>query len=130
MLNCFGSHTVVQLKRPAQREETGLRPEAVEAARTALIPDEELVELAETFGALADSTRMKILFSLAATELCVGDLAAVTGVSESAISQHLRLLRSLRWVKGRREGRTVSYSLADQHVQSLLELELEHIRGG
>lgn len=121
---------MVQLKRPAQREETGLRPEAVEAARTALIPDEELVELAETFGALADSTRMKILFSLAATELCVGDLAAVTGVSESAISQHLRLLRSLRWVKGRREGRTVSYSLADQHVQSLLELELEHIRGG
>lgn len=130
MLNCLGSYTVVQLKRPAQREETGLRPEAVEAARTALIPDEELVELAETFGALADSTRMKILFSLAATELCVGDLAAVTGVSESAISQHLRLLRSLRWVKGRREGRTVSYSLADQHVQSLLELELEHIRGG
>ena len=73
--------------------------------------------------------RRKILFTLATTELCVCDLASVVGVSESAISQHLRVLRSLRWVKGRRAGRMVYYSLDDQHVSSLLKLELEHIRG-
>ncbi len=113
-----------------QCEEQGVHPESISIAKAALISDEELTTLAETFSALADSNRMKILFSLAATELCVCDLSSVVGVSESAISQHLRVLKSLRWVKGRRGGRMVYYSLADQHVRSLLELELEHIRGG
>ena len=110
-------------------EVQGVHPQAVGAARGALIPDEELTNLAETFSALADSNRMKILFALIATELCVSDLGTVVGVTESAISQHLRILKSLRWVKGRRAGRLVYYSLADQHVRSLLELELEHSRG-
>jgi DNA-binding transcriptional ArsR family regulator len=99
-------------------------------ARAAMISDELLTNLADTFSALADSNRMKILFALATTELCVCDLAAVVGVSESAISQHLRVLRSLRWVKGRREGRMVYYSLADHHVRELLEVELQHVTGG
>ncbi|HEU0022459.1 MAG TPA: metalloregulator ArsR/SmtB family transcription factor [Dehalococcoidia bacterium] len=111
-----------------QCEVQGIHPEAIQAARAALVPDEVLADLAETFSALADSNRMKILFALATTELCVCDLACVVGNSESAISQHLRVLRSLRWVKGRREGRMVYYSLADQHVRSLLHLELEHVR--
>ena len=106
-----------------------MHPDAIREARAALIPDEELTTLAETFSALADSNRMKILFALSTAELCVCDLAVVVGVSESAISQHLRILRSLRWVKGHRDGRMVYYSLEDQHVQSVLELELEHIRG-
>ena len=110
-------------------ETRGIDPEAIERARFALIPDEELTDLAEMFSALADSNRMKILFALATTELCVLDLATVVGVSESAISQHLRILKSLRWVKGQRHGRVVHYSLADEHVRSLLELELEHVRG-
>ena len=108
----------------------GIRPDSIKVAEAALLPDEELTSLAENFAALADSTRIKILFSLAAVELCVSDLAVVVGVSESAISQHLRVLRSLRWVKGSREGRMVYYSLDDQHVRSLLELELEHLRAG
>ena len=116
----------IQVGQPGQCEEQGVHPEAIQAARIALISDEDLTDLAETFSALADSNRMKIL-SLATTDLCVCDLASVVGVPESAISQHLRVLKSLRWVKGRRDGR---YSLADQHVRSLLELELEHIRGG
>ena len=120
----------VQVRQPGQCEEQGVHPEAINAARIALISDEDLTDLAETFSALADSNRMKILFALATTELCVCDLASVVGVSESAISQHLRVLKSLRWVKGRRDGRMIYYSLADQHVRSLLELELEHIRGG
>ena len=111
-------------------EVQGIHPEAIYEARTALIPDDELTDLAETFAALADSNRMKILFALATTELCVCDLATVVGTSDSAISQHLRILKSLRWVKGRRNGRMVYYALADQHVRSLLRLELEHIRGG
>lgn len=118
----------IHLKQSAQCEEQGLHPDAVRAARQALIADEELTTLSDTFSALADSNRMKILFALAPTELCVCDLACVVGISESAISQHLRVLRSLRWVKGRRAGRMVYYSLKDQHVRSLLDLELEHVR--
>ncbi len=117
-------------QRTDRCEEQGVHPDAVRSARSALIEDEELTNLAETFSALADSNRMKILFALATTELCVCDLASVVGVSESAISQHLRVLRSLRWVKGRKEGRMVYYSLEDEHVRSLLVLELEHVRYG
>jgi len=106
----------------------GVHAEAVQAARHALISDEDLVTLSEVFSALADSTRMKVLFALATAELCVCDLAVVAGVSESAISQHLRVLRSLRWVKAHRNGRMMYYSLEDQHVKALLNLELEHIR--
>ena len=119
----------VQVRQAERCEEEGLHPQAVRQARESMIPDEMLTTLAETFSALADSNRMKILFALAATELCVCDLAAVVGVSESAISQHLRVLRSLRWVKGRRNGRMVYYSLDDQHVRELLRVELEHLQG-
>ena len=110
-----------QVQQPDRCEEQGVHPDAVRSARAALLADEELTTLAETFSALADSNRMKILFALATTELCVCDLASVVGVSDSAISQHLRVLRSLRWVKGRRLGRMVYYSLEDQPVRSLLD---------
>lgn len=83
--------------------------------------------LAEIFGAMGDPTRLQILFALASTELCVCDLAALLGVSVSAVSHQLRLLRSLRLVKFRREGRLAYYSLEDTQVASLLELGLEHV---
>lgn len=111
-------------------EDRVTHPDAVAVAREALVSDREMATLADTFSALADSNRMKILFALSASELCVCDLAAVVGVSESAISQHLRVLRGVRWVKRRREGRMVYYSLDDRHVSELLGLELEHARGG
>ena len=119
-----------QLERTHAGDTRALHPDAVLAARQAMISEILLTDLADTFSALADANRVKILFALATTELCVLDLAIVVGVSESAISQHLRVLRSLRWVKRRRQGRSVVYSLDDRHVHSLLELELEHIRGG
>ncbi|MDP2949697.1 MAG: metalloregulator ArsR/SmtB family transcription factor [Chloroflexota bacterium] len=129
--SCPGRKAIHPRIGPAERcQERGIHPEAIRAARDALIPDAELASLAETFAALADSNRMKMLFALAASELCVCDIAAIVGVTESAISQHLRVLRDLRWVKSRREGRMVYYSLQDQHVRTLLELELEHARGG
>lgn len=85
--------------------------------------------LAETFSAMGDPTRLRLLFALAYEELCVCDLAALLGVSVSAVSHQLRLLRGLRLVKCRREGRLSYYSLDDQHVSTLLSLGLEHVGG-
>jgi ArsR family transcriptional regulator, lead/cadmium/zinc/bismuth-responsive transcriptional repressor len=101
-------------------------PQRVERAREHLLGDETYVDLAETFRALADSTRAKIVHILANHALCVCDLAQVVGVSEPAVSQHLRLLRSLRIVRGRRDGKMVYYSLEDEHVRSLLGIALGH----
>ena len=102
--------------------------EKVSAAKKGLPPDETFTVLAETFGALADSNRAKILHSLLNQELCVCDIACVVGISESAISQHLRILRTLRLVKQRKQGRMMYYSLNDEHIRQLLEICLEHTK--
>jgi ArsR family transcriptional regulator, lead/cadmium/zinc/bismuth-responsive transcriptional repressor len=88
--------------------------------------------LAETFNAMGDPTRLRLLFALANEELCVGDLSTLLGVSVSAVSHQLRLLRGLRLVKCRREGRLSYYSLDDsQHrVAALLELGLAYVGNG
>src|SRR5229473_2900413 len=101
-------------------------PHRVGAARSRLLSDELYVDMAETFRALADSTRAKIVHALMDQPLCVCDLAQVVGVSEPAVSQHLRLLRTLRIVRGRRMGKMVFYSLEDGHVRSLLAMVLGH----
>lgn len=103
-----------------------VHPELVEQAQVGLLSDEAYVDLAETFRALGDSTRAKIVHALADQTLCVCDLAQVVGVSEPAVSQHLRLLRSLRIVRGRRAGKMVYYSLEDEHVRALLDMALGH----
>ncbi len=100
--------------------------EKVTATKKRLPPDETFTILAETFSALADSNRAKILHSLVDQELCVCDIATVIGTSESAVSQHLRILRTLRLVKQRKEGRMMYYSLADDHIRQLLETCLDH----
>lgn len=103
-------------------------PGAVARARQA-VPDETCVEEASALlKAVADPTRLRMLSALAAEELCVHDLALVAGVSESATSHQLRLLRAHRLVIPRRVGRTVYYRLADLHVTRLLENALEHAR--
>lgn len=104
--------------------------EKVTEAMRRLPPDETLLVLSETFGALADSNRAKILHSLLDNELCVCDIACVVGISESAISQHLRILRTLRLVKQRKEGRMMYYSLNDDHIRQLLDICLEHAQHG
>jgi ArsR family transcriptional regulator, lead/cadmium/zinc/bismuth-responsive transcriptional repressor len=86
--------------------------------------------LAEIFSALGDPTRLRVLFALARQELCVCDLSTLLGVSVSAVSHQLRLLRGLRLVKFRREGRLAYYSLDDHHVAALLEMGLEHVGDG
>ena len=104
-----------------------LHPEALERARSAL-PQEETVRRASVLlKALADPTRMRILLAMKQGELCVCDLSHLLGMSQSAISHQLRVLRDNRLVSWRREGRQVFYRLADRHVEEILEDALEHV---
>ena len=114
----------------ASCEVKGADPGRVALARADLLDDDSYARLAELFRALADSSRAKIVHCLLRHELCTCDLAAVTALSEPAVSQHLRLLRELGLVKTRREGRMVFYSLADAHVRFLLTVTLRHLRHG
>ena len=91
------------------------------------LDDEGLYELAEFFRVFGDSTRIRILYSLLETELCVQDLAQVLGISQSAVSHQLQTLRTNRLVKYRREGKTVYYSLADNHIFSIISQGMEHL---
>ncbi|MGH2352139.1 MAG: ArsR/SmtB family transcription factor [Chloroflexota bacterium] len=104
-----------------------LHPEAMARAQATLRPDEDYANLAETFRALGDASRAKILHALLSGELCVCDLAALIGISDSAISQHLRVLRSLRIVRNRKVGRVVYYSLEDACIRALLAVALTHL---
>jgi DNA-binding transcriptional ArsR family regulator len=100
--------------------------EEVRRARAHLAGEGAYSELAALFGALADATRARIVHALMHQELCTCDLAAVVGVSESGVSQHLRVLRSLRLVKSRRAGKFVYYTLDDAHVALLVSVGLAH----
>ncbi len=91
-------------------------------------PDEIIHDLADLFKIFGDPTRVRILYTLAAGELCVCDIASVLGMSQSAISHQLRILKGTRLVKFRREGKTVYYSLADSHVETILQQGLDHVK--
>jgi len=104
-----------------------INTENVAKANLAIPQIEEIQDLADMFKALGDPTRLKIVTALVASELCVCDLSAVCGLSESAISHQLRILRNLRIVKYRREGKIVYYRLDDDHVESLVRQSLAHI---
>ncbi len=89
--------------------------------------DETLHRLSETFRALGDPTRMKIIFALSLEELCVCDIAALLGTTKSAVSHQLRVLRNMRLVKYRKEGKMVYYSIDDEHIEDLFEMGLRHV---
>lgn len=93
----------------------------------ALPEDETLYDLAELFKLFGDSTRIKLLYILSVSELCVGDLAQMLGVSQSAVSHQLRVLKQSKLVRGRREGKTVYYTLGDDHVRTILDQGMEHV---
>ncbi|MGD2207616.1 MAG: metalloregulator ArsR/SmtB family transcription factor [Anaerolineae bacterium] len=99
----------------------------VQMAMPNLVNDETAAHLAETFKALSDPTRVRIVSLLTDAELCVCDLAAVLGMSQSAVSHQLRTLRDLRLVRWRREGRQIFYTLDDDHVADLFRLSLDHV---
>ena len=93
------------------------------------MPDEDtLYNLTELFHIFGDSTRMRILYVLFASEMCVCDIATLLQMGQSAISHQLRVLKQMRLVKFRRDGRTVFYSLADGHIQTILAQGMEHIQ--
>ncbi|HEX2037168.1 MAG TPA: metalloregulator ArsR/SmtB family transcription factor [Chloroflexota bacterium] len=104
-----------------------LHPEAIAQAQAGMRGEADYADLAETFRALGDPSRAKILHALATVELCVCDLAALVGISESAVSQHLRVLRSLRLVRNRKVGRVVYYTLEDACIRALLAVALGHL---
>lgn len=89
--------------------------------------DEVLYDLAELFRVFGDTTRIKILYALFESELCVNDIAQVVGLSQSAVSHQLRLLKASKLVKFRREGKAMYYSLDDDHVRSMIALCMEHV---
>ena len=92
------------------------------------MPDDEILyDLAELFKIFGDSTRIKILYVLFAAELCVYDIAQLLGMTQSAVSHQLRILKNNKLVKFRREGKAVFYGLDDDHVRSILQLGMEHL---
>ncbi len=103
-----------------------VHPVEVARARARLAAEETYREVADVFGALADPTRAKLIHALLRQDLCTCDLAAVASVTESGVSQHLRILRALRLVKSRRAGKFVYYSLDDAHVAFLMQVSLAH----
>lgn len=101
-------------------------PERVTTVRAAMPDEDSVAGLADVFGLLADPGRLRLLTALLGGETCVCDLAAATGLSESAVSHALRLLRAHRVVRVRRSGRRAYYHLDDAHVRLLLDLALTH----
>ena len=92
------------------------------------VPEKEILEqIAELFKGFADPTRVHILSLLAQQELCVTDIADAVALSQSAISHQLRMLKQMHLIKYRREGKNLLYSLADDHVKTILEMGLEHV---
>ncbi len=89
--------------------------------------EQELLDLAEFFKIFGDSTRIKILYVLSQSEMCVCDIATLLMMGQSAVSHQLRVLKQMRLVKFRREGKTVFYSLSDDHIQTILAQGMEHI---
>jgi DNA-binding transcriptional ArsR family regulator len=105
-----------------------LDPQAVARVKAALVDPAIASHLAETFKVLGDPSRVRIVHALSLEELCTRDLASVLGMSESTVSHQLSLLRLLRLVRFRREGRIVYYSLDDEHIRQLFEDSLRHAK--
>lgn len=117
-------HDLEELEPCASSE---IHDAALRKVQSSIPNDDLLYDLADFFKMFADSTRIKILFALMRSEMCVCDLAALVGTTASAISHQLRGLKQARLLKSRREGKSIFYGLADDHVYSVLEQGMKHI---
>lgn len=108
-------------------ESKEVHKELVNTVNSKMPEEDKLYDLAELFKVFGDSTRIRILFVLFEAEMCVCDLAETLNMTQSAISHQLKILKQARLIKSRREGKSVIYSLADDHVSSMIEKGLEHI---
>ena len=100
----------------------------IKAASEQMPDEDELYDLAELFKVFGDSTRIRILFVLFQSEMCVCDLAQSLNMNQSAISHQLKILKQAKLVRSRREGKSVFYSLADSHIKTIMNQGMEHIR--
>lgn len=100
----------------------------IEQVKRDMPKQEDLKELADFFKVFGDGTRIRILYALLSSEMCVCDLAELLEMSQSAISHQLRVLKQMKLVKNRRDGKTVYYSLADGHIQTIVNQGMEHIK--
>lgn len=108
-------------------EEKCVHTGQVKSVQTNMPDDQTLMNLADFFKVFGDMTRVKILYVLFQSEMCVCDLAEVLGMSQSAISHQLRVLKQMKLVVNRRDGKTVFYSLADGHIETIMNQGMEHI---
>ncbi|MBR4530776.1 MAG: helix-turn-helix transcriptional regulator [Lachnospiraceae bacterium] len=117
----------MSLKDVEQCEVAELHPEKVRIVRASMPDEDEIADLAELFKVFGDSTRMRILFALFDTEICVCDLAEALSMTQSAVSHQLRILKQAHLVGNRREGKSIFYFLADDHVRTIIGQGREHI---
>ena len=125
MIN-VGKQNVQENRGNGEAGET-IHPDLISSVN-ADMPDEELLyDLAELYKVFGDSTRIKILYALLEAEMCVGDIAELLKATPSAVSHQLRVLKANKLVKFRRDGKTVYYSLADEHVRTIIDMGMEHL---
>lgn len=115
------------LSESAEKDFLETREEVVRNVLEQQPDDEILYDLAELFKVFGDSTRIKILYSMFENELCVNDIAKLLNLSQSSVSHQLRILKSSKLVKFRREGKSVFYSLDDEHVRAIISMGMEHV---
>ena len=104
-----------------------LPPDMAAHIRAAMPPEDSLYDLADFFKVFGDSTRIRMLYTLSFSEMCVCDIAGMLAMNPSAISHQLRTLKRMKLVKKSRRGKTVFYSLADEHIKTILAQGMEHV---
>ena len=125
-MDCKGVH-MEEKYTEGTKEYIAAHEEIVRKVKDNQPEDEYLYDLSELFKIFGDSTRIKILYSLFDTELCVSDMATILNLSQSSVSHQLRILKDAKLVKFRRDGKTIFYSLDDDHVRMILSLGMEHV---
>ncbi len=119
---------VIQVTETVTTPEMGFDSQALRNRVLSEMPDEErLYDLAELFKVFGDTTRIRILYALFESEMCVCDIATILGMTQSAISHQLRVLKQARLVRNRRDGKQIYYSLADDHVRTIIGQGMDHI---
>ena len=109
-------------------EELCTNPDNIRMIKACMLGDSDALRLSEIFKLLGDQTRIKIIFALSRCDLCVCDIAETIGMTQSAVSHQLRLMRNMKLVKFRKEGKSVYYSLDDDHILELFNQGMEHVK--
>ncbi len=129
-MNRCSNERMILMSEPTWKEQGGgdvLHPDLISSVNEEMPDEEMLYDLAELFRIFGDSTRIKILYVLFEAEMCVCDIAELLHMTQSAISHQLRVLKQSKLVKFRREGKTIFYSLADDHVRTIIGMGMEHL---